>query len=59
MTVGNIGDQLTHFEDIQVLEDEAAFQGKVKGKRKSGKPDKKKCKCFQFTCTIVSSKLLS
>ncbi|XP_054283753.1 neuroguidin [Macrosteles quadrilineatus] len=43
MTVGNIGDQLTHFEDIQVLEDEAAFQGKMKGKRKSsGKADKKK-----------------
>uniref|UniRef100_A0A1B6H1S0 Sas10 C-terminal domain-containing protein n=1 Tax=Cuerna arida TaxID=1464854 RepID=A0A1B6H1S0_9HEMI len=35
MTVGNIGDHLTHFENISVLEDEGAFSGQ-KRKRKSG-----------------------
>lgn len=36
MTVGNIGDQLTHFDNIEVLENEASFSGQGKRKRKSG-----------------------
>lgn len=52
MTVGNIGDQLTHFDNIEVLENEASFSGQGQRKRKSGgkgggKPNKNKGEYFR------------
>lgn len=42
MAIGNIGDHLTHFEDIQVLEDEDALIKSTKRKRKFTKKPVKK-----------------
>lgn len=43
MAIGNIGDHLTYFEDIKVLEDEGALARSVKrGQKSARKSDKKK-----------------
>lgn len=41
MTVGNIGKHLTHFHDVQVLEDDTAFS-ETRKRKSTGKSGKKK-----------------